>query len=217
MFLLQTFHRFSYTPEEVDYPCQWYQCTGICQSYEPFHGSVRCTSIPNESHSFWRGHEEACGGQFFKVFEMSRTNPETFHQEKKYVRNVRYMFPKPRKTDSKSKEHLKTTIQARELFDLTDDAEGATVKNLCEVIDLDDSEFNLPSPTTLNFTRDFTKQDIQIFDRCPFCETVVGAFCFNSHVDNCRGYQQKVLFNLASVAKSIKHPTGKLTFTPRKN
>lgn len=179
---------------------QWYQCTGICQNYEPFHGSVRCATVPNESHTFWSNHEEACGGQFFKVFEMTRKSQETGDEEKKYVRNVRYMFPKTRSIVARNKDNLKTTtIQPRELFDLTDDDADApaNIQNLCDVINLDDTDYNeddsTPSTST-NYTLSFTDQTRSTFSKCPFCEVVIGSNRFESHVDNCRGYQQKVLF-----------------------
>lgn len=154
---------------------------------------------PCEASEFWNSHEEACGGQFFKIFQMTRTNIETQQEEHNYVRNVHYMFPKPRQAQSKSKDHLKTNIQARELFDLTDDvAEQATIKNLCDVINLDDSEYNeaVVSATGSGFVTRFTTQKIDVFQKCPFCHIVVGTSRLKSHVDSCRGYQEKVVFTL---------------------
>ena len=112
------------------------------------------------------------------------------------------MFPKPRISEQSNRN--KTTIQARELFDLTDETnEGAKAQNLCDVINLDDTEYELPAPTTSGFTLEFTKQNLSIFNRCPFCETVVGSSRFSSHVEYCRGYQRKIEFNPALVGKFL--------------
>lgn len=195
-FLFQTLHKFPYEPKENEYPKNWYQCTGICQAYEPFHGVIYCTSVPNEAHSFWKEHEEACGGQYFKVFEVQRNN-ETSCDEKKYVRNVKYMFPKPRDAGS-IKGHLKTNLQVRELFDLTNDTEpSAIAQNLCDVIDLDTTDYNTDSATGSQY---FAKAKNHIeanCDLCPFCRTkLLAKSKFQSHVDSCRGYQQKVEFKV---------------------
>lgn len=156
---------------------------------------MRCTSIPDKSHFFFKAHEEACGGQFFKIFEMARYNSETGVDEKIYVRNVRYMYPKARCVGN-NKGHLKTTGQVRELFDLTDDAEEVAVQNLCDVIDLDAPEFeDLPTASTSNHASAFTQQPPAVFSRCPFCSIIVGSNRFEAHVDSCRGYQQKVVYN----------------------
>lgn len=195
----QTSHKFIHSPEDSLYPTQWYQCTGICQSYKPFKGVVRSFCLPNEACEFWKDHEEACGGQFFKIFQMTRTNRETEQIEHSYVRNVHYMFPKPRQALLRSKNHLKTNIQARELFDLTDDvAETATIKNLCDVINLDDSEYNQEGPetsTSSSYVDNFKAQK-QIFCKCPFCHQCPGTSRFRNHVDSCRGFQEKVVFSL---------------------
>lgn len=188
-----------YAPEEIEYPKQWYKCVGICQNYEPFHGTIRCTSIPNAAHVFWRNHEENCGGSFFKVFEITRTNPETLHEEKKYVRNVNYMCPKTRVPESKPRP--KTVIQTREIFDLTDDNEEVKVQNLCDVIDLDATDYNLPSPTTGPFTNDFILEAKLLCEKCPFCQVRIGLSCFSSHIDTCGGFQQKVLCSPATALK----------------
>lgn len=196
-----------FSPDEDDYPTQWYQCTGICLNYEPFHGSVRCTSIPNESHAFWKAHEEVCGGQFFKVFETSRVNPFTDEEEKKYVRNVRYMFPKPRVDTTGRKERTGKAChtQVRELFDLTDESQdAAVVKNLCDVIDLDSTDYNLESPKlpgSSAIVTNFTGQPIKVFQKCPFCTVIILVSKFEAHFDSCRGFQQKVEFSMKGKKK----------------
>lgn len=155
--------------------------------------------IPNESLSFWTAHEANCGGQFFKIFEMSRDNPENGEDEKKYVRNVRYMFPKTRQ-DLKNKDHLKTKIQARMLFDLTGyDDDDAAVQNLCDIIDLDSSEYNqevpVPSQNESKLVKDFLKQKFELLSHCPFCEMNIGFIRMEQHFDICRGFQLKVVYS----------------------
>lgn len=191
----QASHKFLKSPDDDDFPNHWYQCTGICQTYEPFHGTVRCTTKPDESQLAWRSHEEACGGQFFKVFEMSRKLLSD-EVETKYVRNVRYIFPKIRVENVKN--HLKTKLQVRELFDLTVEDDVAEPQNLCDVIDLDASEYNLASPTADDFplASDFINQPKTTFIECPFCETIIGGNRMAAHFDNCRGFQQNVVFSL---------------------
>lgn len=133
---------------------------------------------------------------------MTRKSRETGEQESKYVRNVRYMYPKMRSVEAKNKDHLRTTnIQPRELFDLTDDNADAqvNVQNLCEVINLDDTDYNLdePSSSALNsYTVGFTNQSRSTFSKCPFCEVTIGTHRFEAHCDNCRGHQEKVLFKV---------------------
>jgi hypothetical protein len=125
---------------------------------------------------------------------MSRKNPETNETENKYVRNVRYMFPKTREPEKNG--HLKTNIQARELFDLTNDSEeSAVVQNLCDVINLDDSEYNLDTTADDDqLITNFTKQLPAIFAKCPFCTFIIGSTRLAQHFDKCRGFQQKVVF-----------------------
>lgn len=132
---------------------------------------------------------------------MSRQSPDTNESEKQYVRNVHYMFPKPRSGHNpRETRNLKANTQVRELFDLTDDTEEtAKVRNLCEVIDLDATDYNLEVPedsSLSNITSKFVKQSSAAFQSCPFCEVVMPASQFAAHVDKCRGYQQKVVFNL---------------------
>lgn len=139
---------------------------------------------------------------------MTRKNPDTDEEEKKYVRNVRYMFPKPR-TDRnpRDKNNLRANVQVRELFDLTDDAEEAVkVRNLCDVVDLDTSEFNLDGSKseTSVIAAKFTSQPLTTFGKCPFCEIAMPASKFAAHVDKCRGYQQKVVFNLKKFNSSSR-------------
>lgn len=187
----QTIHKFLFTPEQAEYPNQWYSCTGICNAYEPFHGTVRCTSIPDESHLFFEQHEEKCGGQFFRIFEMSRTNAETNETEKVYVRNTSYMFPKPRTVGRVRKGHH----QVRELFDLTDDAEdSAVIKNLCDFINLDDSEYANEAKGDDKLVNNFIRQSLLTFAKCPFCTVTIGTKQIAEHFDKCRGYQQNVVF-----------------------
>jgi hypothetical protein len=194
---LQICHKFTFSQDEELFRNQWYQCTGICLNYEPFHGTVRSSTIPTEMSAFWKGHEEVCGGQFFRIFEMSRTNPETSEVEKKYVRNVRYMFPKERVDRTSTKRnHTKTSKQVLELFDLTDETqEGAKVQNLCDVVDLDASDFSHEPLANQDLVESFFKRFSLSSHRCPFCEGITSKSRFESHVDNCRGYQQKVFFN----------------------
>lgn len=187
---MQTFHKF--TGIEDDYANDWFHCTGICCAYEPFHGVIRSEIFPNESQNFWDGHEENCGGTFFRVFEMARTNSESGEPEKMYVRNVRYMDPKPRQCKT-----TKTNFQARAMVDLTNE-DSENVTELCDVIDLDDSAYSYETvPDDLGGSvHNFVSQRSAIFGRCPLCETAVGTERIASHLDKCRGFQQKVRYNL---------------------
>jgi hypothetical protein len=139
---------------------------------------------------------------------MTRKNPDTEEEEKKYVRNVRYMFPKPRtETNSREKNKLGANKQVRELFDLTDEnEETAKVENLCDVVDLDATDYNLDVSKceVSQIVIKFTKQPSTAFGKCPFCEIKMHASKFAAHVDKCRGYQQKVLFNLKKFKNSSR-------------
>lgn len=136
---------------------------------------------------------------------MERFNSEFGVVEKKYVRNVRYMFPKPRTAETSKKDHLKTNIQVRELFDLTDETEeAAKVQNLCDIVDLDGSDYNQDGTSTTTISElvtNFKNQKLMIFSTCPLCETKIIPGRFESHVDACRGFQQKVEFSLRNIRK----------------
>lgn len=194
-FYLQTVHKFLFSPDQADYPTQWYQCTGICSAYEPFHGIIRCTSIPDESHTFFKAHDDECSGQFFRVFEMSRKNTETDVTENAYVRNTRYMFPKTR---AAGKTH-KVNQQVREILDLTDDSpEGSSVviQNLCDVINLDDSDYANDDIHNNELVEKFIRQPFLVFSKCPFCTKIIGTTLLADHFDKCRGFQQKVIYKV---------------------
>lgn len=112
------------------------------------------------------------------------------------------MYPKPLELKNRSK----TKTAPRELFDLTDEGE-AKVQNLCEVVNLDDSDFNIDgseNPRRASETPDivqrFTRR-VFMFSKCLLCEQKIGAHQFQSHIDCCRGFQKKVVF---SVTKSRK-------------
>jgi hypothetical protein len=184
------------TADDSNYPNQWYRCSGICSNYEPFHGIVRCSTFPNQCHLFWDGHEHACGGQFFKLFEIYRTNRHTDETEKKYLRNVRYMWPKPRQMLENNREHLKTKMPAREFCDLTEDSDGDTVRveNLCEVVDLDETTCYIDNPTSQAFATKFVEfhQGQTSLESCPFCKIGIGCERLATHFDNCRGYKESV-------------------------
>lgn len=124
---------------------------------------------------------------------MSRKNPDTGEDDMKYARNARYMFPKTRQQNAR-----KVNFQVRELVDLTEDAAEVVVKNLCDVIDLDATDYNLEVPEVVDssLVTNFTKQCSNLFEKCPFCTKTIGSVLIASHFDNCRGYQEKVTFNL---------------------
>ena len=109
------------------------------------------------------------------------------------------MFPKPHKASVDMKRHPKNTLQVRELFDLTDDnGNEAKVKNLCEVVNLDDSEFNIDlpiSPVIADVVKRLENQ-VEAFAQCHICKAICGPSRFKSHVDSCRGFQKKVEFGV---------------------
>jgi hypothetical protein len=129
---------------------------------------------------------------------MYRNNPTTDEIEKEYVRNVRYMWPKPRPALGKTRDHLKSRAPAREFLDLTEDSEGDTVKveNLCEVIDLDDTVSYIDSPTLeVQYATKFIEYQVEghaLLERCPFCKIGIGCQRLASHFDNCRGYKENI-------------------------
>ncbi|CRK91832.1 CLUMA_CG005454, isoform A [Clunio marinus] len=197
-------HNFQSSPDEENYPTQWFKCVGTCENYAPFYGVIRSTSMPNSSHSYLETHETKCGGQFFKLFEISRINQKTKQVEKKYLRNVHYMFPKPRPPlKNNSRNHLKTSIQVREVIDITND-NGPKVENLCEVVNIDDEDDEDKSATTTTkYAQDFINHSI-VFSMCPICQCVIGTSKLAKHFDACTGYQQKVEFPDPKIPKIIK-------------
>lgn len=146
-----------------------------------------------------------CGGQFFKVFEIYRRNAATDEVEKKYLRNVRYMVPKPRAAIQqhlhRDHGHLKTKIPVREFCDLTEDDDETgngggdlRVQNLVEVIDLDETLSYADSPILPNHAKqliDTLKGSFNI-EKCCFCKLGIGQSRLADHFDKCRGFQQKI-------------------------
>lgn len=133
-----------------------------------------------------------CRGQFLQIIEKVRFNDKTGAEEKFYVRsvqNVRGIHLMARPVTNKTS-HLKTKGQVRELIDITDEAGAAEVHNLCDVIDLNDSDYEEDSSTAPIHASSFIKQPLLIFRQCTFCPFLMTGDRFAAHVDSCRGRKQ---------------------------
>lgn len=191
---ISTSHTFLFNENEIKYPNEWWQCTGICCQFQPFHGVIRSTSVPSEIMSFWSSHHNKCGGSFFKIFEGKREKSDG-NIEKKFFRNIKYMNPKT-KYDKGSK--LKATkkipsLPVRAHIDLTE--EENMEKNMCDVINLDESEY-----VDKNEVQEY-KHASKIITHCKdlmkicfLCKRLVGELRIQSHLDSCTGFQQEVEF-----------------------
>jgi hypothetical protein len=207
---ITTGHNFLHETDEVQYPNQWWQCTGICSNYQPFYGVIRSTSMPNEAMSFWTTHHNKCGGTFFKIFEAER-HLGNGTVEKKYVRNVKYLNPKAKVQEEDfnltQKYQLKAatqSLQVRAQIDLTD--ETPQEKNLCTVINLDESEFIVDDSDDEEQTIGGDCEQIisfcnDLMKKCFLCTIVVGESRLASHFDTCTGFQQLVEFDAKKLVK----------------
>jgi hypothetical protein len=152
---------------------------------------------------------------FFKVFEIQRTDATTGKIEKKYVRNVKYMNPRPQIDNAAVavKPHPKISrsesSQVRAFIDLTDDTPRE--QNLCAVINLDDTEFTVDiiddedcpsSPHVQNLIIHCTL----LMSTCSLCKVKIGEGRLASHFDTCTGFQQQVIYpsKFASNSQLIK-------------
>ncbi|KAG5673642.1 hypothetical protein PVAND_003671 [Polypedilum vanderplanki] len=194
-------HKFVYSSHSNENHKHWWQCTGVCSNYTPFFGIIRSTIVPNESLSFWKKHHLKCDGTFFKIFEFKRMN-NNGEIEIKYLRNVKYMNPTPNNNNDKSS-NIKTNLPIREHIDLTSDNDSPLVQNLCEIIDLDDSQYGENSDVEINDkncehynTFKQFKQFLVPLIGCCFCFDVFLASQLASHFDTCCGYQEKVQYVL---------------------
>ena len=70
---ISVFHTFH---DEVDsYRTHIWQCGGLCRSETPFFGLVKrsMNRAPGKSDSWWKKHEQNCGGKFTKIAEPELT------------------------------------------------------------------------------------------------------------------------------------------------
>ena len=197
---ITTGHSFFNNQEENTFKKQWWQCTGVCCSYQPFRGVFRSTIVPSEASSFWRDHLTKCGGTFFKIFEVERINANG-KKEIKFARNVKYLNPraKPEAPGNFLKRRSCSATQIRAQIDLTDDVPQE--KNLCTVINLDESEYVTADSDDEREESLYSQKIIstigsKILSTCCLCQVVIGESRIASHFDSCMGYKQNVVFSL---------------------
>lgn len=71
--IYHTFH------DEVDsYRTHVWQCNGPCKDQAPYYGLVKrsMNRPPSKSDSWWKKHEEACGGTYMKIAEPELTKDQ---------------------------------------------------------------------------------------------------------------------------------------------
>lgn len=185
---LQLLHGFSNDSHE--YKNQWWACRGSCQHYT-FRGIYRSpTGMPGIQNQFFNHHQEKCGGSFFKVFEVYRTNLDgtiTFV----HVTHKSQMQPKPAAT-----KHLKTNIRARVMIDLTDENSSGVSFPTSEIINLDETfedngDHMLADRFIANFKQKFHFNN-QSEIKCPVCETQIKQNLFILHLDGCMGISRDI-------------------------
>lgn len=189
-------HNFTYSPEQESYSNQWWQCSGVCQNYQPFNGIIRSKTVPNELLEFWQVHSHKCPGSFFKIFPFYCTNSKG-EKEFKFFRNVSYMIPTvgTSSTGQLSKSsRVKTEMQVREQIDLTDESEeaAAVVNSLIDIVNLDESQFVQNSPQSAKSCIYYTNFVSSVFNfcQCAFCQEFF--ISLGEHFDFCTGFQQNV-------------------------
>ena len=192
-------HKFGYTEEEIDYPKQWWLCTGICQNYLPFRGIIRSPIMPNETMIFWQLHHTKCTGTFFKIFEI-RQRISSDEVDKKYIRSPAYMNPQASDIQDKVIGKVPKVQQGlinpiRFEVDLTEENARPIVKNLCDVIDLDDSQYNIVDNSS-TYLKQFITSNLGVNENiCPFCLNHIFIARMAAHFDVCMGYQQEVQYS----------------------
>lgn len=191
-------HKFIHSGFE--YKKQWYHCTGICTNYLPFRGIYRsATGPPSTLNTYWADHESYCGGSFFKLFEIYRNGVDG-ETERKYVKNSKYMNPKPL-----APLRIKTEVSPRELVDLTqdDDAGPGKIISLTDIIDLNETcEFELDevqdTSIAKTFISNFQKKHSTASSgivMCPICQIRIFQENFVCHLDGCKGTIQNITFD----------------------
>lgn len=66
---ISVYHTFH---DEVDlYKKHWWRCDGVCKDRSPYYGFVKrtCNRTPGPNDSWWKQHEQTCGGKFVKCKE----------------------------------------------------------------------------------------------------------------------------------------------------
>lgn len=159
-----------------------------------FNGIYRSpTGIPGNENQFFKHHQEKCGGSFFKIYEVYRTNRDGTI-DYRYVNHHYKMVP-----EAVASKHLKTTIKPRAIIDLTDESSTPVSMSIStEVIDLDETleeggEHRLADEFISKFNRKFSSVENEI--KCPICETQVKQKLFVLHLDGCMGISQNVAIN----------------------
>lgn len=191
-------HTFGYAQDEEDYPKQWWFCTGNCQHYTPFRSIIRSPIMPNETMIFWQLHHTKCSGNFFKIFEIKQRN-SSGEVNKKYIRSPCYMNPQAsdivdKTTGKVPKVQHQVKNPIREQIDLTEEAARPIVKNLCDVIDLDDSQYNIVENNTTHLQHFITSNMTVNVNICPFCINNIMISRMAAHFDVCMGYQSEVQY-----------------------
>lgn len=172
-----TDHRFIRTTDDLED----YQCQGRCSNVLPFLGVIKCPvdkSIPeivNAKH-------QSCDGIFHKVFKGTR-------QLNNNIENRHIVHKKLNKPSVMQQGHLRTSIQPRELVDITEDDEAAPrVVQLTQVIDLQDGEFDVGSKKARKVVEVFKTQTQALFETCLFCHSKLDDYGgFRPHLDLCLG------------------------------
>lgn len=189
-------HKCDYSLEESS---NWYICSGVCSQYQPFKGIVRSTIEPDETMLFWKLHSEKCNGTFYKIFEF-RKSTSVDESDKIYAKHRCYLNPKPKDIETNSSKAC-TSFQIRENIDLTDETSSPVVRNFCDVVDLDDSQYEIEDTGAAYFT-EFKKLQKFWVPKCPFCQSKILTVRLPSHYDVCMGYQDSVNHCIPSVTPS---------------
>lgn len=189
-------HKFGYAQDEQNFSKEWWICSGICQNYSPFRGIIRSPIMPNESMIFWQLHHTKCSGTFFKIFEIRRRTSSN-DVDKKYIRSPSYMNPQANDIHDKVTAKFQQVVknQIREQVDLTEETDRPIVKNLCDVIDLDESQYNIVENSTTYLQQFITMNLIVNENICPFCLNNILVSRLAAHFDVCMGYQPEVQYS----------------------
>lgn len=161
---ITVYHTFH---DEVDsYRTHIWQCNGPCKSQPPFFGLVKraMNRPPGRNDTWWKRHEEECGGSFTKVAE-----PEASKAKVEKMTGLERAGRQKNKIDGFFSS--KQSRVCREHADVEDAARGEGVKRL-----------RSPTPEDGNAKR--LRETVS----CPICSKEVAVDAINDHLDALHPY-----------------------------
>lgn len=93
---ISVYHTFH---DEVNvYKKHWWRCDGACKNRSPYFGFVKrtCNRAPSKNDTWWKQHEQSCGGTFIKVKEPEKLEKKTKSKDSGKENKRKTSEPKPK-------------------------------------------------------------------------------------------------------------------------